>query len=776
MKSRINYPLKRVGERGENKWERISWDQAFEEIAEKTRDLMDEHGPHCISVNTGTAHHSDNNWVPWRFHAAIGSVNRTGHEQICYGAQIVTMEHSFGWPVSLYPPPGVIPKCMILIGNAHEAMPHIFAGVSQLVEAGTELIVLDPNLTETAKKADIWIQERPGSDIAIYLAWIRTIMKEEWYDKEFVEDWTNAPFLVRTDTKKILSGMDLKKGAGEDTFAVWNKKTNAPAIWDADARKFEEADVEKTLSGTYTVTLADGKKVECKTAWDMLADEVEDWTLEKASELSWVPARKLLAAVEKYAKNTPGFFVVAGHCYDSYAPGSSAVLRCRDILRMLTGSLDRTEMCTGMYDNDKCTTIYEMELKPDEFFSEEDKKKQVGADRFRGIGFDGFDIKAKYQKKQWGESSVSCAMWSCQVHHPTAWREILETPDKPDRIRALIMSGSNPLVKYSNAKLVGEVMRKLDLVVALEFVMTPSAQLSDYVLPMSDWFERPELGPTLPADMFNMLHVGQAVVKPQFERKNDYDVFRGLAIKLGKGDFFPWETLEDCYNERIKGLLQESDCKDLNEFAQTIGFDLPESKWENYKDMNGFSTPTGKAELWSVMLERLGYEPLPRYYEPAFSHLSTPELAVEYPMILIGIDRHLPNYHSMYFEVPSLRKMCPEPFVQIHPDTARRMSPPITDGDWVWVETPVGRMKQRAKLTFGIDQKVVKAQHHWWFPEQPGEDPYLHGVWQSNVNVVTYDDPDLSDPVFGSYPLTSLLCKVYKVTEGAHLEEGKPMY
>ena len=71
MKSRVNYPLKRVGKRGEDKWERISWDQALDEIAGKLKDLKEHHGPHCVTVNTGTAHYSDNNWLPWRFHTAF---------------------------------------------------------------------------------------------------------------------------------------------------------------------------------------------------------------------------------------------------------------------------------------------------------------------------------------------------------------------------------------------------------------------------------------------------------------------------------------------------------------------------------------------------------------------------------------------------------------------------------------------------------------------------------------------------------------------------------
>ncbi len=77
---RINYPLKRAGRRGENKWEQISWDQALDEIAEKLKDLKEKYSPHCVSLATGTAHHSDNNWVPWRWMVGFGTVNKIGNE------------------------------------------------------------------------------------------------------------------------------------------------------------------------------------------------------------------------------------------------------------------------------------------------------------------------------------------------------------------------------------------------------------------------------------------------------------------------------------------------------------------------------------------------------------------------------------------------------------------------------------------------------------------------------------------------------------------------
>jgi len=159
-------------------------------------------------------------------------------------------------------------------------------------------------------------------------------------------------------------------------------------------------------------------------------------------------------------------------------------------------------------------------------------------------------------------------------------------------------------------------------------------------------------------------------------------------------------------------------------------------------------------------LKELGCDPLPQFYEPPESPYSRPDLAEEYPLILITGGRHMPFYHSEHRQIPSLRKQRPHPFTQIHPETASRLG--IKDGEWVWIETQRGRVRQKCKYFDGIDPRVVHAEHGWWFPEMPGEEPWLHGVWESNINVVVDDHPDHCNRINGGWPLRTGLCKVYR--------------
>ena len=101
--------------------------------------------------------------------------------------------------------------------------------------------------------------------------------------------------------------------------------------------------------------------------------------------------------------------------------------------------------------------------------------------------------------------------------------------------------------------------------------------------------------------------------------------------------------------------------------------------------------------------------------------------------------------------------------MQIHPQTARDLG--IKEGDWVWIETPRGKIKQKATLFEKIDPKVVHAEHGWWLPELPGEEPWLHGVWEWNVEVLLDEDPEYCNPILGTWGLKTALCKVYKAKE-----------
>jgi anaerobic selenocysteine-containing dehydrogenase len=131
-------------------------------------------------------------------------------------------------------------------------------------------------------------------------------------------------------------------------------------------------------------------------------------------------------------------------------------------------------------------------------------------------------------------------------------------------------------------------------------------------------------------------------------------------------------------------------------------------------------------------------------------------------LILIAGSRVVQYTHTRFREQEKIRNAYPNPLIRMHPDTAAELG--ISDGDTVVIETPEGRVRQKAKVWDGIHPRVVQADSMWWYPELPGKDPCLFGVWESNINAILPDDEQYFDYAGDNY-FRALLCRVYKAKE-----------
>jgi len=316
---------------------------------------------------------------------------------------------------------------------------------------------------------------------------------------------------------------------------------------------------------------------------------------------------------------------------------------------------------------------------------------------------------------------------------------------KPYPVKAFLRFGSDALTTYASSALVYESLMKLDFIVNADLFMTPTAELADIVLPAASW---PELDQVvgLPTIAANVV-LGQQRSVRVHECKADEEIFVELARRMKL----------DCCTEPVRDVL-DSQLTGLGitfDELVKVGFVNLPIKYRKYEE-GGFKTPTGKIELYSTRFEQMGYAPLPYYEEPPESPISAPEVAKDFPLVLTTGGRIPFFFNSEHRQLPRLRKARRNPEALIHPDTAAEYG--IENGDWMWVETRRGKMKQVAKLTTGIDRRVINAEHAWWFPEEKGPE---HGVWKSNVNLLTDNKPPY-DPAMGTYQLRALLCRVGK--------------
>ncbi|MCD6299672.1 MAG: molybdopterin-dependent oxidoreductase [Dehalococcoidales bacterium] len=695
---RLNYPLKRVGERGENKWQRITWAQAWDEIVNKLQDIKERYGAEALATLGGTGR-SNGDYLRLRFQNLFGSPNWARQGIICWGVTFLFDSITYGWQAMGGTTPGVT-RCILAWGlnPAHSSLPTM-RHFHQCKEAGAKIIVVDPRHTEMVDIADMWLQLRPGTDTALALGMARVIIEEGLYDKDFVDKWCYG--------------------------------------------------------------------------FDKLQERVTDYPLDKVSEITWIPAEKIGEAARVYAANKPAV-IPWGVSIDQLGRNTAQAIRARAILRSITGNVDLKggDAVAGP----RGALIEPCELELNEKMSPEQLKKQLGSDRFRAGTWPGWELIDKAQRKVLKPEKYNYIPRNdCTgISMPLIWPAILK--NEPYPIKAIICQGSNPLIDVPNSKMVHEALRSqnLDLFIVHDNVMTPSAMLADYVLPAADYLERPtdvaRLTGRLSMQIGGAVVVGgERAIQPLYERKTDFDFWRELSVRLGYKEYWPWETEEELYDYCLKpvGIGFQELCERKDNWLI-----YPPSRNKKYETPDprtgkptGFATPTGKVELYSTILEQLGYDPLPHYDEPPESPISTPELAKEYPLILITGARFRYMFHSEYRQLKSVRKITPNPRVEIHPETAARLN--ISDGDWVYIETPRGRVKQQAKVIPNILPGVVSAQHHWWFPEQPADEPSLFGAFESNINVCTNSDPATFSPECGAYPLRPLLCKVYPVSESA---------
>ncbi len=186
---RILYPMKRVGERGAGQWERVTWDSVLDDIAGRIRKALVEGRNNQVAYHVGRPGHEG---YMDRVLQAWGVDGHNSHTNICSsGAR-------FGyalWYGHDRPSPDHANAKAILLISAHLESGHYFNPHAQrIIEGkmkGAKLIVLDPRLSNTASMADYWMPTYPGSEAALLLAIARELLVNGWYNREYVEKWTN---------------------------------------------------------------------------------------------------------------------------------------------------------------------------------------------------------------------------------------------------------------------------------------------------------------------------------------------------------------------------------------------------------------------------------------------------------------------------------------------------------------------------------------------------------------------------------------------------------
>jgi len=741
---RLRSPVKRTGKRGEGKWQRITWAEAFDLIEEKMNKIREEHGPESMVFNVGTGR-DIYAWICMLAYA-YGSPNvmfgLTG--QACYGPRlsaVITVQGDFAvfdaaqWFPDRYKDPRYTPpECMIIWGyNIHATCPDNQFGhwIVDLMKQGTKIICIDPRLSWFASRSKHHLRLRPGTDSALVMGFLNVIINQDLYDKQFLERWTNGAHLIREDTGKLLREDDLNDTGSHGNFAAWDTINAGPVIWDTADVAYRDSKASPALSGRWEVVLTNGDTVRCHTAWDEFRREVDTYPLDRVEAITGVPAKDIQAAAELYATSKPAS-IHWGVAVDM-TPALTPLVTGITALWALTGNLDIPGgNVFARFAFDVVSYALPGTTGPIRLKTKKMDKPRIGADRFMPLN--------KFY-------------WRCQTD--MTLDQIFT--EKPYPIKGMWIQTAGIMQGLGmDPKRWKKALEKLDFVVAVDLFHTPTTQYADVVLPAGTFLEK---------DSFRSWWVPlQSINKAMTVDECLPDVEINFELAKRFDPEYNYETIYDLYDDLLKpsGMtfkeLQEKGWAYPPEGSSSCPYRRHEKGLLRPDKKPGFKTQTGLFELYSTLREEWDLEPVPHHEEPPFTPVSRPDLAKDYPLILSTGRRSPAFFHSEHRNIPWLREIDPDPLVEIHPETAA--SHGIGNGEWMWIENWMGRARYKAKLTPVVPEWMIMASHGWWFPEKEAAEPSLFGVWESNINQLIPMNHHGKDGQ--GAPIKHSMCRIYK--------------
>ncbi len=306
----------------------------------------------------------------------------------------------------------------------------------------------------------------------------------------------------------------------------------------------------------------------------------------------------------------------------------------------------------------------------------------------------------------------------------------------PYPVKGAYFQCTNPMLGYADSRQTYDALMKLDFFAVSDIVMTPTALLADVVLPAATHFEFNDIG------HYGLGHgcilARPKVVDPPKECRPDIEILNELGKSLTNEKYWYKD-----YNKLLDALLEPAGIN-FNSFAEK-GYLKGKDLFEKFMS-SGFRTPTGKVELCLSRPEKLNVSPLPQFND---DFKEDPE----YPLILTSCKSRY-YLHSSYRWIKKLRKLENHPTTMINPKTAEKYG--IKEGDEIFIETRYGKITQFAHLTDTIHPGVIIAAYGWWFPEANIETGY---EWKkSNYNMLTSTENIGKE--FGTPNLKGISCKI----------------
>jgi len=779
--TRLRYPLKRVGERGSGRWQRVSWDEVLDDIADSMLDTLEQDGSDRIvwelgpvyTVGAMAAAHQ-------RLAVLLDSTNLDMNTEIGDGHRGAA--ETFGKIVFERSADDYFYSDLILIWGGNPLYTQI-PNAHYLTEAryhGAKIVCIAPDYSASSVHADLYVPVKAGCDAALALSVAHVLVEDGRIDRRFLAEQTDLPLLVREDTRRFLRGEDLAAGGRDDELFFHDTRRGLTA---ADRRSLGLTDAEPRLEGSVDVVLKDGSEVKCSTVFSLLRSRLADYAPEKAEAMCGTPAPVIRALAKLFGEARAASMVTTSN-FSKYYHGN-LIERCQALVFALTGHYGRKGtgfVAFPFLDQDG----FEQYIR--DMFSVGDMLNPVAmkiigktiADTARWK-LDGFtDEMIAYENSRniltsgsmtsgalfWYvhggllEASADLQKWDPYAKRPAReyldesfakeWQSLWPRPGNDPKI--LFVFGSNPLRRVRGYPLIlKNLWPKLRSVVTLDMRMTSSALHSDYVLPVSAWYERNEHKWATPLNPY--IHAGEKAAT-YYESKSDWEVISRLTIAIDRrarergmksytdrnGNRRPLDNLYDKFSQG--GLYGPEDddkvCDALLERATNVGGirwdELKEKGFARFTAIGHSSATVGNmtevpsddsiTPLTQHVIDKVPYPTLSRrmqFYldqelylemgEELPTHKDPPKSGGDYPLMLTGGHTRWSIHSSWRDDALMLRQQRGEPIVYINVDDARARG--IADGAHVRVYNDLDEFEIMAKVSPSVRPGQVIIYHAW---------------------------------------------------------------
>lgn len=634
---RIQAPLKRVGDRGTNQFEQVSWEEALDDIASHIKQAQDTYGKNSVVVTTS----SETDCV--FLQAMLGAQGRgnTGID-IGYGNGL-DPSMGLGGGYAMSTPEArdwVNSKLVLTVGSnfCESTLPQVRL-FFEAKEAGAKMITVDPHYSTTASKSDEWIPIEPGTDAALYFGMIVHIVEQGLIDQDFMKQHTSYPFLVDVATGKLIrehepqmvvdeEGNEAPEDGQADPFYAIDEATGAVVPY--------QQTTNPSLSGT-----VEFRGATVRTVYDLLLDSLASYSVDWASEITGIPAEKIKELAELYAEG-PSSLALGWGGNDKIANADIAG-HAAAVLVALTGNVGKPGTGVGVY---------------------------VGG--------------------TYNCHTAALGEWALPEDMVAAENEMAsyDMRTKESNAHVLIAAGDDLCQHYGNMNVSTAWANSLDFIVSIDPYFTEGCKWADYVLPCTTRFENDEEYGNI-KNGYNQILLQEKIIDPLFEAKTELWIQRELAKRLGFENALPATS-----RERVDAILSTSEDEAINtltvdQIAENQGVWPIEGAEECRRVLEdyAFVTDSGRMEVYYDSLVDYG-QALPAWEAPVEITSDNP-LRETYPLQLSNVRTRFQIHNQ--FQNAEWIKQYYRPTIEVNPQELTSRG--LQTGDAVRVFNDRGEFK-----------------------------------------------------------------------------------